>query len=221
MTALHASPASAARESDWTLVAAEIDRLNRSDPAAALVRANTWLAAEQADGSPEGVARALRSHAHAVRFLQSCRGLLDAVTAGPIHTQAREVLELLQDSSRCQVVLVTLPEETPVNELVETAFKLEDRVGVSLGPVVVNGLYPDVPGLDPSAAVGPDTAVLADAAAFRRDRLELQRAQIARLSAELPLPQVHLPFLFTAGVGPREVDGLATHLLRQVQALAS
>ena len=36
-------------------------------------------------------------------------------------------------------MLVTLPEETPVNELVETAFAIEDRVGVALGPVVVNG----------------------------------------------------------------------------------
>src|SRR5688500_5297476 len=69
MTALDALPVPAAREADWAMVAAEIDRLNRSDPAAALLRANAWLAAEQADGSPEGVARALRSHARAVRFL--------------------------------------------------------------------------------------------------------------------------------------------------------
>ena len=45
---------------------------------------------------------------------------------GPINTQARDVLELLTDPERCQVVLVTLPEETPVNELVETAYSLED-----------------------------------------------------------------------------------------------
>ena len=50
---------------------------------------------------------------------------------------------MLTDAARCQVVLVTLPEETPVNELVDTAYHLEDRVGVSLGPVVVNGLVPD------------------------------------------------------------------------------
>jgi CHAT domain-containing protein/tetratricopeptide (TPR) repeat protein len=69
MTVLHAVPESASRAGHWALVASEIDRLNRSDPAAALARANAWVEAEQADGSPEGVARALRSHAHAVRFL--------------------------------------------------------------------------------------------------------------------------------------------------------
>ena len=85
---------------------------------------------------------------HAVRFLTSAHGLLDAVRVGPIRAQAAEVVSLLTDPSRCQVVLVTLPEETPVNEVVETAYKLEDRVGVTLGPMVVNGLYPPLDGLD-------------------------------------------------------------------------
>ncbi len=85
---------------------------------------------------------------HAISFLRSARGLLDAVRVGPINAQARDVLELLTDPARCQVVLVTLPEETPVNELIETAYSLEDEVGVSLGPVVVNGRYPERAGLD-------------------------------------------------------------------------
>ena len=46
------------------------------------------------------------------------------------------------------MLLVTLPEETPVNELVDTAYSLEDRVGISLGPVIVNGLYPERAGMD-------------------------------------------------------------------------
>src|SRR6476659_6376709 len=85
---------------------------------------------------------------HAITFLLAARALLDAVRVGPINTQAREVLDLLTDSKRCQVMLVTLPEETPVNELIDTAYHLEDRVGVSLGPVVVNGSYAAIDGLD-------------------------------------------------------------------------
>src|SRR5438132_983237 len=81
---------------------------------------------------------------HAFTCLMSARALLDAVTVGPIRAQATDVMELLSDPSRCQVMLVTPPEETPVNELVETAFKLEDRVGLSLSPVVVNALYPEI-----------------------------------------------------------------------------
>jgi anion-transporting ArsA/GET3 family ATPase len=165
---------------------------------------------------------------HAITFLQSANGLLDAVNVGPINTQARDVVDMLSDPARTQVVLVTLPEETPVNELVDTAFALEDRVGVSLGPVVVNGLYPDVDGLDADpadAAVATGTSVapeeldaLAAAASFRRDRIELQRDQLARLADRLPLPIVRLPFLFTAELGPGDIERLAAELAAGIEA---
>jgi anion-transporting ArsA/GET3 family ATPase len=167
---------------------------------------------------------------HAITFLQSARGLLDAVKVGPINTQARDVLEMLEDHERCQVVLVTLPEETPVNELVETAFNLEDRVGVALGPVVVNGMYPDLPGLDadPEAAAADagaslragEAEALAAAAAFRRSRMALQREQVHRLAERLPLPQLRLPFQFTTDIGPRELDVLAAALCDAISALS-
>ncbi len=166
---------------------------------------------------------------HAISFLQSASGLADAVRLGPINAQAREVLAMLSDPARCQVLLVTLPEETPVNELVDTAYQLEDRVGVSLGPVVINGCYPPLPGLDadPKAAAeaagvtlrrGEPTA-LAEAARFRRQRTALQAEQLARLDDALPLPQLRLPFLFEAELGPTELDRLAEALLDGVRAL--
>ncbi len=77
---------------------------------------------------------------HAITFLTSAAGLLEAVRGGPVRAQASDVVELLRDPERCQVVLVTLPETTPVNEAVQTAYALEDRVGVKLGPVVVNNV---------------------------------------------------------------------------------
>jgi anion-transporting ArsA/GET3 family ATPase len=166
---------------------------------------------------------------HAITFLQSASGLVDAVRLGPINTQARDVLELLGDPTRTQVVLVTLPEETPVNELVETAYQLEDRVGVSLGPVVVNGLYPDLPGLDVNPKKAADEAgaslrrgegpSLAAAAEFRRERMALQAEQVSRLSEALPLPQLRLPYLFDAELGPSQLDELAAALLAGVEAL--
>lgn len=166
---------------------------------------------------------------HAITFLQSARGLLDAVRVGPIQAQARDVLEMLTDHERCQVLLVTLPEETPVNELIETAYNLEDRVGVGLGPVVVNGLYPEIGGLDvdpADAAAAEGTTLrpgeaesLAAAAAFRRHRMALQREQVERLASELPLPQLRLPFLFSADLGPAEIDHLADCLTQEIARL--
>jgi len=166
---------------------------------------------------------------HAVSFLMSPRGLLDAARVGPIRTQAQEVLDLLTDPARCQVVLVTLPEETPVNELVETAFALEDRVGLSLGPVVVNGLYATVDGLESDPDVAAEAAAttlrpgeadaLRDAAEFRRRRHALQQEQVGRLESALPLPQLRLPFLFTPDIGPAEVETLADALAKEIEAL--
>ena len=82
---------------------------------------------------------------HAISFLLSPRGLLDAVRVGPINKQAADVVSLLSDPARCQVMLVTLPEETPVSEVIETAYAIEDRAGVALGPVIVNQCFAPLP----------------------------------------------------------------------------
>lgn len=165
---------------------------------------------------------------HAITFLMSARGLLDAVRVGAVRRQAEDVIELLSDPARCQVMLVTLPEETPVNELVDTAFALEDRVGVKLGPVVVNAFPGDLAlagigaAADASVAnveVPPaEGAALDAAAAFRHERLELALEQANRLAARLPLPQLRLPFLF-GEIGPVEVDQLADALSAEIAAL--
>jgi len=165
---------------------------------------------------------------HALTFLTSARGLLDAVQVGPIRAQAEDVLELLADPTRCQVLLVTLAEETPVNEVVETAFALEDRVGISLASVVVNGLYEplDLP-TDPAAAaaaagvkLAPSRlAALAAAAQFRRHRQALQAEQVDRLRSALPLSQLPLPYVFSDDVGLAEVDYLAERLADSIRAL--
>jgi anion-transporting ArsA/GET3 family ATPase len=167
---------------------------------------------------------------HAVTFLASARGLLDAVGVGAIRTQAADVVSLLTDPIRCQVLLVTLPEETPVNEAIETGFHLEDRAGVALGPIVVNGIYPhlDLPGDVRRAAtdagvVLDDPAVLAltEAALFRRHRQELQELQLTRLSEGLPLAQLHLPFVWSTDLGPPEMEVLTDALAAGVAALDS
>ena len=166
---------------------------------------------------------------HAMTFLSSAQGLMDAARSGPVRTQAAEVVELLSDPDRCQVALVTLPEEMPVNEVVEAAYALEDRIGISLGPVIVNACLPADPGLerDPAEAAAEVGVTLAErpgrgaraAAAFRARRFGLQEEQRARLATELPLPQLQAPFLFSAGIGPAELDRLADELADAVRRL--
>jgi anion-transporting ArsA/GET3 family ATPase len=146
---------------------------------------------------------------HAISFLRSARSLLDTVRSGPIRTQATEVLEMLSDASRCQVVLVTLPETTPVNELIETAYSLEERVGVQLGPIVVNGVDAGEP-LTPCEGTPPS---LVAAARYRNERRALHAREVARLHEALAIDQIHLPDVVAAGLDADDIDELAKAVL--------
>lgn len=169
------------------------------------------------EGAPDCIVVDAPAAGHAVSFLSSAYGLLEAASVGPIRAQAADVVSLLSDPDRCQVMLVTLPEETPVNEAVDTAFHLEDRAGVKLAPIVVNGLWPhlDLPDdLPAGAALGPaDAERVRAATAFRRDRQAQQEEQLGRLGEQLPLAQAPLPYLFTTDLGLDEVGRLAAALL--------
>jgi anion-transporting ArsA/GET3 family ATPase len=173
---------------------------------------------------------------HAISFLRAPRTLLDTVQVGPINSQAREALDLLTDPRRCRVLLVTIPEETPVSELIETAYRLEDELGIALGPVVVNGVVPDTDDLadgdlaaldgveQAAASVGVDLdagqiAAIQRALAFARGRASLQREQLQRLAHELPLPQIRLPAMPGVELGRGSVDHLAQALLHEVEHL--
>jgi hypothetical protein len=50
------------------------------------------------------------------------------VRVGPVNKRSTDVIKMLSDQ-RCQVMLVTVPEEIH-EQAVDTAFQLEDRIGV-------------------------------------------------------------------------------------------
>lgn len=163
---------------------------------------------------------------HAIEFLRSPTGLRAAVGVGPIATQADDVLAMLADGTRCRVVLVAVPEETPVTEVVETAFALEDEIGVHLGPVIVNGVLDCPAGLttDPESvgAHGPDRSMidaLRAAATFRLERVTRQRKQLERLTGLLPLERIELPWLATVSPGPADLERLTDALDAGLAAL--
>ncbi len=159
---------------------------------------------------------------HAVRFLQSPYGLLDATGGGPVRAQAEEVVAMLSDPTRCQVLLVTTPEETPVSETVETAKLLEEKAGTTLCAVVVNARLPvlSLPAATEPEGLGElahaagvqlsteELESLSTAGRVRALRQESQAVQVARLAGELPLDQLELPFCFSSELGPDELEYL-------------
>lgn len=161
----------------------------------------------------------------AVGLLRAPATIAAAARAGVLHHQARAALDMLGDARRCRVMLVTVAEETPVNELIETAFAVEEEAGVALAPVVVNATLEEIAGLDAdvdSAEAGLTTAERADlraAAGLRSARWDGQEDCIADLARRLPLPQIRLPRLLAAELGPAEADLLADALVAGIEDL--
>lgn len=175
---------------------------------------------------------------HALTMLTAASGLGESVDSGPVRTQADEVRALLGDPTRCQVVLVTIAETTPVNEIVETAYEIEDRVGVQLGPVVVNLVEPAAIAAGRWSGRGDDEPVatevlqavdtahhdgridadqaeaLTAVVEFAATRAEMQRTELARLRERLALPVVVLPAL----AGPDHIAALARWLIEDADA---
>ena len=185
--------ASASPGIDHLLVLGKVKQLERSNAADVIV----------VDGPAAG---------HALTMLRTPRALAESVVVGPVKQQANDVLEMLNDESRCQVVIVTIPEPTPVNEAVETAFSLEDDIGVKLAPVVINRVDDHAPLVVP-ANVDDDSPV-ARAAHFRNERTAGHHRAVAELAHRLPLPQLVLPLDTGASI-----DDHASHLLRAIEGL--
>jgi anion-transporting ArsA/GET3 family ATPase len=150
---------------------------------------------------------------HAVTFLTSAAGLRDAVRSGPVRNQADDVVAMLADPDRCQVVLVTVPETTPVNELLETAEVLRRRVDVRLGPVVVNQVDDGPPVPDPAAvSFGRTRTHVAEAVAaavFRRTRRAGQAEELARIRESAGNERIVLPAIASAALQPSDIVALA------------
>lgn len=160
---------------------------------------------------------------HAAPFVRSASGLSEVVKSGPVLEQAREVSDMLADPARCAALLVALPEETPITELIELAADLGDDLGVALHPLVVNGCWPDRRGLDKTPAMAArshkvkltDSAksALESAAEFGRSRLAQQREQVDRLSTSRDEAVITLPRLATPRLGPPDLIKLADALI--------
>jgi anion-transporting ArsA/GET3 family ATPase len=87
------------------------------------------------DGAPTG---------HVVSQLGAAQELSQLVSAGPIHDQSVWMAELFADQRRCAVVLVTIPEEMPVNETIELNGRFREETRIRPFGLIINQLQPEI-----------------------------------------------------------------------------
>jgi arsenite-transporting ATPase len=184
---------SAAPGIDDLLVLGKIKHLEQSDAADVIV----------VDGPAAG---------HAITMLRTPQAISDSVKSGAVRLQADEILEMLRDGSRCQVVLVTIPEPTPVQECIETAYALEDEVGVKLAPIVVNQV--DTSELLEIPHLLPEHSALAQAAEFRNAQILRHHTNIKKLEEQLPLAQ-----LIVSDLAACTIEIIADQLLAAIEQI--
>ena len=184
---------SAAPGIDDLLVLGKIKHLERSDAADVIV----------VDGPAAG---------HAITMLRTPQAISDSVKSGAVRLQADEILEMLRDGSRCQVVLVTIPEPTPVQECIETAYALEEEVGVKLAPIVVNQV--DTSDLLDIPLSLPGHSALAQAAEFRNAQILRHHTNIKKLEEQLPLAQ-----LIVSDLAACTIEIIADQLLAAIEQI--
>lgn len=166
---------------------------------------------------------------HVVTLLQIPNAILEAVPDGPLTRDARTIRTWITDPVRSAAVLVTLAEEMPANETVELADRLASKVGMPLGPLVVNQLYPPRFVTGPSAraldllpeTVGPGDDLLDPL--LVRARIAMRRRQLNdryldRLRETLNRPQILVPYLFAPQFGAPQIEDLSRRLEGQLLA---
>jgi Mrp family chromosome partitioning ATPase len=167
---------------------------------------------------------------HAVRMLSIPKAILAAVPKGPLARDALAMNTLFTDPAQAALLIVTLPEELPALETATLVRDVRRDIGMSLGPLVVNGVPapelaapPLLHALETEAGTSTD---LDTRHALQGIRLLAERrrdaAQIlARLAVDPGLPMIELPRLPETDLGPEEVVQLSDALTLGLTATAT
>jgi anion-transporting ArsA/GET3 family ATPase len=163
-----------------------------------------------------------------VNFLRAPDATTELVNIGPIRDQAQTLIDMLLDPARTHLQLVTLFEEMPVQETIESAAALDD-LGITMGPVIVNRVLTErfdararkaFAALDlsdvQSIAAGADVTLddwaaeaLVTLGQNHLERMALQQRMRTDLSKRLRLPLLELPYVWGEHFGTDEVGHLA------------
>lgn len=152
---------------------------------------------EEIDGAPrfDTVLFDAPATGHGLDMLRVPKVIVELSPPGLLRTDAERAWRMFQDPGQSGVVVVTLPEELPVNETEELVAALRNEIALPIAALVVNAVRPD----------------LFDATA---------RAELAVLAPRLPLPEGEGVAALSAGVRRAVREGIQTESRARLRALS-
>lgn len=155
----------------------------------------------------------LPASGHSLSLLGVPKVISTTVPEGPLRRDARTIMSLLADRTRCAAVIVTLAEEMPFREATELAARLRGELGIEVAQIVANQIYPSVDAeaeaLLPVLAKEPATAPMARQAELLAARRHINDAYLASIAAAFAVPIVELPKLFRGSLASADIEQLA------------
>ncbi|MDQ6927995.1 MAG: ArsA family ATPase [Actinomycetota bacterium] len=166
---------------------------------------------------------------HIVGQLTAPRSIDELMKVGPVHEQTGWMSDILADPATTGLVIVTTPEEMPVNETIELVARVREETDVQVAAIVVNRVLPELfshsdedvferlrqPALESAVAtaVGGAVAPVLDAARLAVTLRRTRAGHLDRLRAAVPdVPLLFIPYLFTRGHGLRTTSQTAEAL---------
>lgn len=153
---------------------------------------------------------------HALRLLRTPRQLAALVPRGPLAGAVGRVRALLDDARRTAVLLVSIPDEMAVTEMLETRAALADGVGIRLLRPVLNRVWPRRFSAADAAALAAlrapaDQPLVAAAQLDISARHEAER-HLARLRRAFGAAPVALHEVCAATLGPQDLARMGAAL---------
>jgi anion-transporting ArsA/GET3 family ATPase len=166
---------------------------------------------------------------HITGQLAAPTAIQELVHVGLVRDQTGWMLDILGDPAQTGVVIVSAPEEMPVNETLELVGRLEAETNVDLAAVVANRVLPELfgrgeeevfdrlealPEEQLAEAVDGPVRQLLDGARMAVSMRRTRGTHLARLRDELPegTPILYVPYLFQRSHGARATSQVAAHL---------
>jgi len=148
---------------------------------------------------------------HAITFLRVPQVLMQTVPPGPMSREALKMKDLLEDPAVTAAVLVSLPEEMPVNETLELHAALRDQVRVRTHAAVLNATFPERFTEDDLEALVDQPELLQVARAHHARANQTVLAQL-KLERNLHVPVHPVPRIFTPCFDRSAIEQVMTHL---------